>query len=231
MHKQYIRININLFAAPRTTIERQSPSIRVQAVSWSESSFGADFKSILSIHLLLIIIEIFSDWYISALTVELIINKKKSQWVSIIFRPSPVTQHCDLTDQVMPLQALTFWYQSSTMTKPHLWYDCLRWSLIMKMLDHQLSHCCFGAEACQWENNATLFLFQKLIKPNVIAKKAAAPKKAAAKKAAPKRVKKTAAKKPAKKAAKKPAKKAAKKAGGRGKKWSSCDITPLTVWL
>ena len=101
----------------------------------------------------------------------------------------------------------------------------------MKMLDHQWSHYCFGAEACQWENNATLFLFQKLIKPNVIAKKAAAPKKAAAKKAAPKRVKKAAAKKPAKKAAKKPAKKAAKKAGGRGKKWSSCDITFLTVWL
>ena len=231
MHKQYIRININLFAAPRTTIERQSPSIRVQAVSWSESSFGADFKSILSIHLQLIIIEIFSDRYISAHTVEVIINKKKSQWVSIFFRPSPVTLHCDITDQVMPLQALTFWYQSSTMTKPHLWYDRLRWSSIMKMLDHQWSHYCFGAEACQWENNATLFLFQKLIKPNVIAKKAAAPKKAAAKKAAPKRVKKAAAKKPAKKAAKKPAKKAAKKAGGRGKKWSSCDITFLTVWL
>ena len=230
MHKHYIRININVFAAPRTTIERQLPSIRVQAVSWSEASFGAHFKWILSIHLQLIIIEIYSDWYISALSVELIIIKKKSQWVSISFRPSPVTLRCDLTDQVMPLQALTCWYQSSTMTKPCLWYNSLRWSQIMKMLDYQWSHCCFGAEACQWENNATLFLFQILTQPNVIAKRAAAPKKAA--KAPAKKAAKKAAPKRAKKAAKKtaPKKKAAAKKG-RGKKWSVRDITSFTVWL
>ena len=133
--------------------------------------------------------------------------------------PLVVTLHRDLTDQVTPLQPSTSWYWPSTMTKPCLWYDYLRWSPNMLMLALMRSSL-FWRRSLAVTMDATNFILQILIQPNLIAKRAApakkaAPKKAgkAAKKAAPKRAKKTAAKKTA------PKKKAAAKKG-RGKKWS-----------